>query len=103
MIEKEREIQAAILTYLRVRRHFVWKQHNIGIKKPNGSYIPSNMLGVADILGGEKGTGRIIAIEVKRPGKKPSAAQEEFLENVRAVGGIGFVAYSVDDVIDNNL
>jgi len=37
------------------------------------------------------------AIEVKRPGKKPTAEQLKFLEAVRAAGGIAGVCCSVSD------
>jgi hypothetical protein len=37
-------------------------------------------------------------VEVKRPGNKPTLAQEELLQNVREQGGIAIVAYSVTDL-----
>lgn len=43
--------------------------------------------------------GKFVAIEVKRPQGKLTEGQERFLHNVRAAGGIAFVAYSVDDVV----
>ena len=43
--------------------------------------------------------GRFVAIEIKRPGLKMSEKQEQFQHEVRAAGGIAFVAYSVDDVV----
>lgn len=43
--------------------------------------------------------GKFVAIEVKRPQGKLTDGQERFLHNVRAAGGIAFVAYSVDDVV----
>lgn len=41
---------------------------------------------------------RFLAIEVKRPGEKPTPDQAAFLEAVQAAGGIGIVATCVDDV-----
>jgi penicillin-binding protein-related factor A (putative recombinase) len=55
--------------------------------------------GVPDILGIYKG--RFLGIEVKTATGKVSPEQEKFLENIRKSGGIGFVARSLDDVIDN--
>jgi len=54
--------------------------------------------GVSDILG--LWQGRWLAIETKAPGKRDNvtAAQARFLEEVRARGGIGIVAESIDDV-----
>lgn len=54
--------------------------------------------GVADILGCYQG--RMIAIEVKTPRGVVKPEQEAFLKNVRAEGGIAFVARSVEDVIE---
>lgn len=64
--------------------------------------------GVSDILGIYKG--RMIAIELKRPLKKPrtreklealaSPDQKSFLKRVNMEGGLGFVADSVDYVLD---
>lgn len=62
--------------------------------------------GVSDILALEPETGRLWAIECKRPGKlknvtKPQAA---FLEAVRERGGVGIVVDGIDllrEVIEN--
>ncbi len=59
---------------------------------------PMTERGVSDLLVCYQG--RFLAIEVKRPGGKVSPEQERFLERVRAAGGIGLVAYGIDDVID---
>jgi hypothetical protein len=39
-----------------------------------------------------------LAVEVKRRGKKPTDKQSAFLAAINAAGGLGIVAYSVDDV-----
>jgi len=59
---------------------------------------PMTERGVSDLLCCFQG--RFVAIEVKRSGGRLSPEQERFLERVRAAGGLGIVAYSVDDVID---
>ena len=41
---------------------------------------------------------RFLAIEVKRPPRQATAPQQEFLDRVNAAGGIGFVAWSAEDV-----
>jgi len=53
--------------------------------------------GVADIIGQTTG-GVFFAIEVKRPGEKATTEQRAFLDRVNAHGGIGILAFSVDDV-----
>lgn len=54
--------------------------------------------GVPDIIGCHKG--RFIAIEVKAGKNAVSPAQRAFLEAINRAGGLGFVARSIDDVID---
>lgn len=60
---------------------------------------PMGTKGVPDILGIYKG--QFLGIEVKTEKGKVQPEQEAFLENIRKHGGIGFVARSLDDVIDN--
>lgn len=43
---------------------------------------------------------RFLAIEVKRPGGRPTPEQAAFLELVRKSGGVAIVATAVQDVID---
>ena len=93
----EKDIQHGILQYLRLRRYFVWKSHNVGIKKENGHFIPPAMRGVSDIIGLTP-SGRFLAIEVKQPGKQPTPEQLRFLENINGSGGLGLVARSIDDI-----
>ena len=52
--------------------------------------------GVPDILACING--RFVGIEVKRPGGKVSALQDYNIEQIRASGGVAFVATSVDEV-----
>lgn len=95
----ERDIQKTILDYLKLKKIFAWKSNTVGIKKENGKYIPAGMRGVSDIIGILPG-GRFLAIEVKRDRKQLlSPYQEIFMENIRAQGGIAFVAYGLDDVM----
>ena|SRR3990167_437913 len=94
----EKEIQSAILEYLRYRKIFAWKQNTAGIMKANGSYIPAGMRGVSDIIG-ILPKGRFLAVEVKRKGKQPTEEQKLFLARISANGGLAFVAWSLDDVI----
>jgi hypothetical protein len=49
--------------------------------------------GVSDIIGCYKG--RFFAIEVKRPGRHPTDAQQLFLKQVTEAGGLGILAYDV--------
>jgi hypothetical protein len=47
-------------------------------------------------------TGRFLAIEVKRPGNKPTPEQQQFIDTINEAGGLAFVARSVEEV-DNTL
>jgi penicillin-binding protein-related factor A (putative recombinase) len=102
---KESDIQKSILDYLKLKKYLVFKHRNVGIfKQDTGRYIPlaAGEKGISDILGCTH-QGKFLAIEVKMPKKKPSPEQLEFLDKVNLRGGIGFVAYSLDDVIKNGL
>jgi hypothetical protein len=40
----------------------------------------------------------MFGIEVKQPGKNPTALQKKRLQQIESAGGCGIVAHSVDDV-----
>lgn len=63
-------------------------------------FINFGTSGISDILGCLKKDGRFVAIEVKRrKGKGPTPEQLEFLRRVKEAGGIGIVAYCIEDVM----
>lgn len=97
----EQNIQKSIIDYLKLKKFIVFKHRNVGIyKKDTGSYIalPAGELGISDIIACSPG-GRFTAVEVKRPGCKPSPHQRDFLARVAASGGIAILAHSLDDVL----
>lgn len=96
----EQDIQKGILDYLKLRHYVVFKHHSTGFGNREGKpvYFKYGDKGIADIIGCAP-NGRFIAIEVKKKGNHPSEDQIKFLEKVRANRGIGFVAYSLEDVI----
>src|SRR5208282_2649328 len=57
MKQLERDIQKAIVQYLALRGMFHYKNITVGIKKPNGSRIPSQSVGAPDLVAviGDKG------------------------------------------------
>ena len=99
-MQVEQSIQRAILDYLRWRGIPCYKHQNAGIRKPDGGYIPTHTRGVSDIIGCIPKTGRFLAIEVKRPGGKPTQEQQQFIDTINAAGGLAFVARSVDEVAE---
>lgn len=94
----EQQIQKQILDYLRYRGIPCYKHQNAGIREPDGGYIPTHTRGVSDIIGCIPKTGRYLAIEVKRPGGKPTAEQKQFIDIINEAGGLAFVADSIESV-----
>lgn len=98
--ETEQGIQKSIIDYLKYKKFIVFKHRNVGIYiQKTGKYIPLSFgeKGISDIIACSP-QGTFVAIEVKKAGGKPSENQIEFLERVRASGGIGILAYSLDEV-----
>ncbi|MGE4259238.1 MAG: VRR-NUC domain-containing protein [Candidatus Babeliales bacterium] len=74
----------------------LWR-NNIGVAFHNYPiYYGVGGNGGADLIGIVDGI--FLAIEVKIPGEKPSENQENFLQQVRANGGIAIVASDYEDV-----
>ena len=94
----EQHIQKQILDYLRFRGIPCWKHQDDSIRKPDGSYIPTHTRGVSDIIGCIPKTGRFLALEVKRPGGKPTPEQQQFIDTINQAGGLAFVAHNIEDV-----
>lgn len=110
MKQSESEIQKSILEWLGYqKRVFCWRQ-NSGMRigeyqnKKTGDtkrhvFKTASVSGVSDILG--VWDGHPFAIEVKVPGKNPTAAQDEFLRNFAAAGGISIVARSLEQAVES--
>lgn len=100
----ERQIQAAVLAYLGHHRHVAWVHRmNTGAmtvpetKTSKRRFVRFAFPGCADVLGQLK-TGEILAIEVKKPGKKATEQQVSFIERVNTHGGCAGVVSSIEDV-----
>ena len=85
-ITPEGAVTKAIRDILRAMDIYHWKEHQ-GLGSAPGV---SDILGIYD--------GRLLAIEVKAPGKhvRMGSNQERFLRNVEDRGGIAFEANSID-------
>lgn|SRR3990167_5835796 len=95
---KESEIQKMILDYMRLRGIFCWKNNSVGIfKQSTGRYIKVGIRGISDIIGITP-QGRLIAVEVKRPGNHPTHEQKSFLEQIKAKNGIGLCVHSLEEL-----
>lgn len=103
---KEKLIEDQILFFLKKFPGivFCWKNQSTGIfdtKKQIFRRLNKYQLtGVSDILG-ILNDGRFLAIEVKRQGNKPTENQINFMAGINAMGGLAFVAYSLDDVFSH--
>lgn len=100
----EQQTQSAILDLIRLRGGIATRVNSgSAIFKRDGvvNVIKGAEKGTADIIAGIPKGGQLIyvAIEVKHGKNKLTFEQAAFLESVRSLGGIGIVAYSVDDVM----
>ena len=103
----ERDVEKAIIAafWFRFRIHlFKTDAGAAGMRqgKPEGSGgggYTGMPAGFSDLLGAIPPHGRAIFLEVKRPGRKPTAAQRAFLEARRAEGAVAFWADSVDSAL----
>jgi len=98
---KESEIQSDIMNALTMHPNVVWAHvTTVGnFKGHNGHRFKSGFKGLSDILGQLK-DGRLLAIEVKREGKKPTCEQTEFINMCNKYGGAAGVARNVDDALE---
>ncbi len=97
---KEIELQKQIRDYINYNGGFVWRQNAGSFIVQNGRgkqrMIKVGQKGISDIIGCWRG--RFLAIEVKSK-SKPTQFQLDFLYEINSRGGIGFVAYNLEDVI----
>ena len=83
---KESQIQKKILKYLKEQHIYAFK------------VITANRKGIPDIIACIDG--EFVALEVKRPGGKPTALQELNIRDIKKSGGEARIVYSLEDVID---
>lgn len=100
----EAEIQTQIMRYLNCIPNVVptfWRQNTGGayFKGRGGKeqFVRFGKKGISDILG-IMNDGRFLAIEVKRPGAKPTIHQKNFINEIHRAKGISIVATSIEDV-----
>src|SRR5262245_45900280 len=99
----EREVKAAILAFLKTMPGVGAFPIDVGAVKTRPRVVRFGFPGLADIIGCKTVTwpescARFLAIECKREGEEPTAAQEAFLYSVHKAGGIAIVARNVEDV-----
>jgi hypothetical protein len=101
---REQDTVNAILRYLGAMHIYAWRV-NVGAVtarahdfNASDRFIRFGTKGTSDILGLIPPTGRMLAVEVKLPGREATVYQTAFLEQVRKHGGLAFVAHSVKEV-----
>jgi hypothetical protein len=101
----EAEILRQCLDYLALQPDFfTWRNNTGAFRIPNAlggktRFVRAGLVGSSDILGVMAPRGRLVAIEIKRPGNNPTEAQYTFLELVNRLGGLSCVVRSLDDLI----
>lgn len=98
----ESQIQKTMLEWFKYQPNtFVWRQNSGAMyqesKTGRHGFKTASVDGISDIMGIYKGYP--IAVEVKRPGGKPTEKQTDFLTNFAKAGGIAMVASSLEEMI----
>lgn len=90
---KEATLENDIVQYLIYCGYMAWKTHD-------AKHRPC-VAGMPDVLAVKKG--KILAVEVKRPGCKTTEVQNDFLSRLRHFGAKAIVATSLADVQEGKL
>lgn len=69
------------------------------VKGRNGHWITLGYPGISDITGMLK-DGRFFAIEVKKPGSKPTEVQQDYINKVNEFNGVAGWCDSVEGALD---
>jgi hypothetical protein len=98
MAKEEADIQRAIIETLRSMNIFAFRNHSQGIKLAGRGRVKNPNRGAPDILAIIPPKGIFLGIEVKKPGGKPSPEQLQWIDDIRANGGIAFVCDDVNQL-----
>jgi hypothetical protein len=97
--ERETDIVRAVLVYLRTVRGFVAWRNNSGGRKIGRHFVRWGDVGSADVLAILPG-GRLLCVECKRAGNRPTPAQAAWLQLVADAGALAIVTTGVDDLAE---
>lgn len=92
----EHLIQHSIQEWLMYRGWFVWRNNSGVVRTQTGSFIKMGMAGLPDLFAVKNG--KLLGIEVKKPGKHPTAVQERMLQELRDHGAYTIVVSSIDQL-----
>lgn len=95
----ESDVLGSCLRLLSLRGVFAWRQNQGAIPLPGGGYRKFvGLKGVSDILGVLPPYGRLLAVEVKRPGGRMTTDQRMFQAAVNDLGGLAVCVEAVDEL-----
>ena len=93
---KADEITSSVLGYLKMHGFSAWAQPNRGEYDPKtGKWRPhpNSRRGIPDILGFRRADALFLGVEVKAGADRPRPEQTQFLNELKAAGGLAFIAY----------
>lgn len=100
--QEEADILRDCVMWLHLHHVFCWRQNQgaiSGMHNGKRRFMRfTSMSGVSDILGLLPPTGRMLAVECKLPGRKPTAEQAAFLDIIRQCGGVAICAHSIEEL-----
>jgi hypothetical protein len=100
---RETDLTKACLQLLALRGVLCWRQNSGAAVFGQGKarrfvQMTRGVKGISDILGILPPAGRFLAVECKRPGNKPTADQQGFLDAITAAGGAALVVHDVAEL-----
>lgn len=99
---REREVLAQVLEWLALHRVMAWRNNSGGRLLPGhggrGQFVRWGVPGSGDVFVLLPPNGKLVSIEVKRPGAKARPAQEEWMRRVRDQGAGAGVVASVEEL-----
>lgn len=93
----EKDVQRAILDYLRITHQKFWRHNSGGFKNKDGHFFKFGESGSPDIFIVRQG--KIYGVEVKGTGGKQTDNQVEWQKDFEKAGGIYLLVHSVDEFL----
>jgi hypothetical protein len=102
-LPRETDLVRAVLQLLALRKVPAWRA-NSGAMRIAGAggrrrLVRFNVRGCSDILAVLPPSGRLLAVECKMPGRKTTADQQAFLDNVTEAGGLAVVVRDLGELM----
>ena len=99
LVRKEAAALGEVLRARRTHPAVTWcERMNSGAARIGARFVRFGFKGCPDVLGHMR-DGRLMGVEVKRPGGRLRPEQSVFLERIRCAGGVAFMARDCRDVL----